>query len=604
MWSVFVLKHANPKKDGTMMRFSGINKLAKYFAQGGLLFLLAVILTATACGPSGPAPDTIYHNAKVVTVNDEFALAQAVAIHADTFMAVGDNREILALAGPETNVVDLDNRTVLPGLIEAHAHPERASFSEKDMPLDNPRTVAQCLDWISKMVPLRKSGEWIVHDKLFATRLAELRPPSLTELDSVAPDNPVFLNGSYGGSINSAAMKASGITNSSDNPGLLRDPATGKLNGKLRFTALSLLKLPESPRNSITERTQSLQMMFARYNSVGFTSFTYGAVPPADTSLYNLMRDNDLLTIRAYLNISNVTEFKGRSVADFQADIHAMGIKTGDGDKWVRIGALKTMIDGGILTGTAWLREPWGPKAREIFGVVDPQYRGIPRMGEDDFYTYARAGAGEGWKVTAHVTGGAGVDMMLDAFERVNEEVPIAPLRCSFIHGNFFTAQAIERSARLNIIADAQPAWFYKDADAMLHILGPERIKTFHPYRSMLEGGMVISAGSDHMVILDSKEAINPYNPWLALWSMITRKTERGTVVVPEEALTREQALRCYTTNNAYASFEEELKGSIEPGKLADMIVLDRDYLSCPVDEIKEMNVLRTVVGGRTVYEK
>ena len=192
--------------------------------------------------------------------------------------------------------------------------------------------------------------------------------------------------------------------------------------------------------------------------------------------------------------------------------------------------------------------------------------------------------------------------MMLDAFERVNAEVPVAPLRCSFIHGNFFTPQAIERSARLNIIADAQPAWFYKDADAMLHILGPERIKTFLPFRSMIEGGMVVSAGSDHMVILDAKEGINPYSPWLALYSMVTRKTERGTVIVPEEALSREQALRCYTINNAYASFEEDMKGSIEPGKLADLIVIDRDYLACPEEEIQDIEVVRTVVGGRTVY--
>lgn len=568
------------------------------YAAGCLIFSIA------ACGSGGPAPEAIYYNAEVVTVDSVFSIAQAVAIHADTFVAVGSDEEILALAGPETETVDLGGRMVLPGLIEAHAHPQRASLSEKEMPLDNPRTVKQCLDWITRMVQHRQPGEWIIHDKLFATRLAELRPPTLAELDSVAPDNPVFLNGSYGGSINSAAMRASGISSSTENPGLLRDPETGRLNGKLRFTALGLLKLPDNPRRSIPERADALKTMFSLYNSVGFTSFTAGAASPSDTALFDYMRDNDMLTIRAYLNIFNRAEFKDRSVADFQADIRALGLVTGDGDKWVRIGALKTMIDGGILTGTAWLREPWGPKAREIFGVVDPEYRGIPRMGVDDFYTYARAAAELGWKITAHVTGGAGVDMMLDAFERVNEEIPVAPLRCSYIHGNFFTPEAIERSARLNVIADAQPAWFYKDADAMLHILGPERVKDFHPYRSMLEGGMVISAGSDHMVILDDKESINPYSPWLALWTMVTHKTERGTAIVPEEAISREQALRCYTVNNAYASFEEELKGSIEPGKLADMIVIDRDYLECPVDQIAEIEVLRTVLGGHEIYSK
>ncbi len=586
------------------MRFSGNNNPAKCFSSGSLVLLLAALLAVAACGPSGPAPDTIYHNAKVVTVNSGFDFAQAVAIHADTFVAIGGNKEILALAGPETDVVDLGGRTVLPGLIDAHAHPEKASLSEKEMPLDNPRTVAQCLDWITRMTASRQSGQWIIHDKLFATRLAELRPPSLAELDSVAPDNPVFLDGSYGGSINSAAMRASAITNEMDNPGLLRDPDTGRLNGQIRFTAFKLLKLPAPPQYSIAERAEALQLMLGRYNAVGFTSYTSGGMSLADTLLYQYMRGNDMLSARVFINIYNPVKFMGRSAGEVQQNLHALKVSTGHGDKWIRIGALKNVIDGGILTGTAWLREPWGPKARELFGVTDPQYRGIPRMGEQDFYAFARAGAGEGWKVTAHVTGGAGVDMMLDVFERVNEEIPVAPLRCSFIHGNFFTAQAIERSARLNIIADAQPAWFYKDADAMLHILGPERIKTFHPYKSLIEAGVVVSAGSDHMVILDDMESINPYSPWLAMWSMITRTTERGTVIVPEEALTREQALRCYTTNNAYASFEEELKGSIEPGKLADMIVIDRDYLSCPLEEIKDTQVLRTVVDGRTVYEK
>ncbi|MBW7996494.1 MAG: amidohydrolase [Candidatus Glassbacteria bacterium] len=579
----------------TNYRFFGLRKLAT---------LPLILLALAACGPGGPAPDTIYYNANVVTVDSAFSVAQAVAIHADTFMAVGGDREILALAGAETEEVDLDGRMVLPGLIEAHAHPERASLSEQEMPLDNPRTVRQCLDWVTKMVGLRQSGEWIIHDKLFATRLAELRPPSLAELDSVAPDNPVFLNGSYGASINSAAMVASGITNATDHPGLLRDPETGRLSGKLRYTALHLLKRPQAPEYSLSQRVEALKQMFALYNRAGFTSFTNGAIPLADTLLYSYMEQHNLLTVRAFLNVGNSIRSKSLTLEELRKDIARMGVVTGHGGPWWRIGALKHMIDGGILTGTAWLRQPWGPKAGEIFGVVDPEYRGIPRMDVGQFTDFARAAAEAGWKVTAHATGGASVDLMLEGYDRVNREVPIPPLRCSIIHGNFYTAPAMEKAARLGVIADMQPAWFFKDGDAMLHILGPERIKTFHPYRSMIEAGVTVSAGSDHMVILDAEESINPYSPWLAIYSMVTRRTERGTVIVPEEAISREDALRCYTINNAYASFEETSKGSIEPGKLADMIVIDRDYLSCPVDEIRDITVARTVLGGRVVYRQ
>ena len=169
--------------------------------------------------------------------------------------------------------------------------------------------------------------------------------------------------------------------------------------------------------------------------------------------------------------------------------------------------------------------------------------------------------------MTAHCTGGGGVDLMLAAYEKVGRTIDVCPLRFSIIHGNFFTPESMVRAQRLDVIADMQPAWFYKDADAMNYILGDERIRTFHPYRSMT-----------------------------------ARTTERGTVIVPEEAITRKQALRCYTMNNARASFEETLKGSIEPGKLADMVVIDRDFLACPEETIQDIRVIMTVVGGEVVF--
>ncbi|HLA39966.1 MAG TPA: amidohydrolase family protein, partial [Candidatus Glassbacteria bacterium] len=399
-----------------------------------------LFLPAGCSAPQNPA-DLIFYNGRVVTVDSAFSVAGAAAVKGERIEAVGTDKEILALAGPETKKIDLAGRSLLPGLIEAHAHPDMASLSEIDRPLSNPRTVKECLEWISGMVKLKSPGEWIVHPKLFATRLAELRPPTLAELDSVAPDNPVFLNGSYGGSVNSAALAASGVTQKTDHSGLLRDPDTGRLNGKLHFTALPLLKLPKKPVRSIPERAQALAKMLALYNRVGFTSFTDGEISLEDTVLYKYLKDNGNLTLRAYLNVYNPVEFEGRPLEDVLRDVRSLGVKTGDGDEWVRIGALKTLIDGGILTGTAYLRQPWGPKAREIFGVVDPEYRGIPRMSADEFYVFARAGAEAGWKITAHVTGGAGVDLMLDAFERVNESAPVKPLRCSFIHGNFFDRQ-------------------------------------------------------------------------------------------------------------------------------------------------------------------
>jgi predicted amidohydrolase YtcJ len=179
---------------------------------------------------------------------------------------------------------------------------------------------------------------------------------------------------------------------------------------------------------------------------------------------------------------------------------------------------------------------------------------------------------------------------------------PISGKRFSIIHGNFFSPEAILKMKELGVLANMQPAWFYKDAEAMELILGKEKISIFHPYRSLTDAGVIINGGSDHMVKMDANASINPYNPFLAMWTMITRKTERGSVIELPQALTREEALKAYTINNAYASFEEKIKGSIEKGKLADMVVLSDDILTCPADSIKEIKPVMTILDGKIIY--
>ncbi|MFC1607660.1 amidohydrolase [Candidatus Latescibacterota bacterium] len=549
-------------------------------------------------------PDIIIHNGKIVTVDRSFSIVEALSIRNGRILATGSSADILATSDRQTRMINLDGNTVVPGLIDAHAHPESASLREIEKALPNPRSVDDCLVWIRDTARELPDGEWITHPKLFLTRLRDLRSPSLAELDAVAPHNPVFLSASYGGVINTAAMRASEISESTTHKGLLRDTSSGKLNGKLINTAFSLLKLPKRKSFTESERIDALGNMLRRYNSVGFTGVTSGSGSPEIVNQYQSLRDNGHLTARVYKNISARISLQGTSLDSIRESVADFSLKTGDGDEWLRIGALKSSIDGGILTGTAFMREPWGEKAAGIFGITDPGYRGNVRVTADDYANFVRAGTEAGWKMTAHCTGGGGVDLMLDGYEQVQRERDIRPRRNSIIHGNFYTPEAISRAGRLGVIADMQAAWFYKDADAMQTVLGGERIRRFHPYRSLLEAGVVVSAGSDHMVIFDEKVSINPYSPWLAMYSMVTRTTERGTVIVPEEAITREQALRCYTINNAFASFEENEKGSIEPGKYADLAVLDRDFLTCPAEEIQNIEIEMTMVGGKTVYRK
>ena len=563
----------------------------------GLLLPLAVLCFAAVLVDL--VPDRILFNGKVVTVNREFSVVEAVAIKGDRILAAGADAEILKLAGVGTETLDLAGKTVLPGLIEAHAHPVGASQSELDEEIPDVDSIEQLLDHVASQTRQRPPGEWIIHPKFFSTRLRDMRQPTRQELDHAAPDHPVFLNGSFGGVINSCAMRVSGITRGSDHPGILKDARTGEPTGVIRRSAFSLLK--GIPGRSLTyeERLDALEAMLRRYNRAGFTSITDGGQPLAGLKLYQDLWKGERLTARAFVHLS-APSFESRE--QFAARLREWGMYSGFGNEMVRVGALKLFLDGGILTGTAYLRAPWGDKARAVFGFDDPDYRGIVSTPEAQLHEAISVGNAHGWKIAVHCTGGGGMDMLLKAYGAADAVRPIRPQRSCIVHGNFFTPEAIEKCVRLGIIADCQPAWFYKDADAMQYILGEDRIRHFLPLRSLFEAGVIVNGGSDHMVKFDSYRAINPYNPFLGMWTTITRRTEQGTVIEPSQAITREQALRMYTMHNAYGTFEEDLKGSLEAGKLADLIVISRDYLTCPVEEIRDIQVEMTMVGGKVVY--
>jgi hypothetical protein len=565
-----------------------------------LLITINLLWLALACSSMHPA-DMILLNGKIITVDKHFTIAEAVAVRNGRIVAVGSNAEMRKLTGSKTKTIDLKGKAVIPGLIEAHLHPESASLSELREEIPDLHTVIDLLDWIKKQALQKEQGEWIIHPKMFFTRLKELRQPTLAELDRVAPGNPVFLNGSFGGMINSAAMRASGIQKKTNHPGIIRDKKTGRLTGFIRASAFALLKLPQEKALSYDQKLDALKAMLKRYNRFGITSICSGEGDFSNFRIYNDMHQRQILTTRVFQNILLQPD-SAHTLKMILDTLKRCRYTTGFGDEWVRIGALKIVLDGGILTGTAYLDRPWGNKAADIFGIEDTSYRGVLNYSREEVREVVMDAARLNWKFTAHSTGGGGVDLLLDVFEEVNRTIPIAGKRFSIIHGNFFSPDAILKMKQLGIYADMQPAWFYKDADAMQSILGKDRIRSFHPYNSMVKAGIVINGGSDHMVKWDANTSINPYNPFLAMWTMITRTTERGTVIFPEEAIGREDALRIYTINNAYASFEESLKGSIEPGKLADMAVISDDILTCPVDQIRNIESVLTLVGGEAVY--
>ena len=565
-----------------------------------LFYTIFALIINHSCKPVVQS-DMSLINGKVITVDSRFTIEEAVAIKGDTILAVGTTEEINKFTGNKTQIIDLKGQTVIPGLIDSHLHPEPASLSEIDEEIPDVHTIDQLLEWIRNESSLKKNGEWIIFPKFFSTRLTEMRQPSLKELDVSAPENPVFLNGSFGGMINSEAMRISGISAGSDHPGIIKDPATGSPTGFIRASAFNLLKIPSQKPLSYLQIKKALKEMISRYNRYCITGLFSGTGDFESIKLYQDLASDNELTARIYQNILMKTPDK-ITKESIDKILNSYPGKTGSGDKWVRTGSLKVFMDGGILTGTAYLQEPWGEKAGEIFGIDDPSYRGIINFTRDDLITIVSAANEYNWSFTAHATGDGSVNMLLDVYDEVNKSKSITERRFSIIHGNFFSHDAIKKMAELGVYANVQPAWFYKDADAMLSILGNERIKSFHPNKAMIDAGVIINGGSDHMVKWDADASINPYNPFLAMWSIITRKTERSSTILPDEAVSREEALRIYTINNAYASFEESIKGSIEPGKLADMAIITDDFLTCPVDKIKGIESLITIVGGKIVY--
>jgi predicted amidohydrolase YtcJ len=376
----------------------------------------------------------------------------------------------------------------------------------------------------------------------------------------------------------------------------------------LRGAEDRLKGVPSARGSSAAEKREAIKKLFSLYNQHGLTSIADKAAGTGAIDLYRELAAGGELTLR--INCTRRTS-AGRNRDDSREKLDQMAGAaregklpygpTGVGDEWVRIGPLKVMMDGGMLIGSAYMREPWG--VGPTYQITDPEYRGILNQDLTQLKEMYRDAAARGWQLTAHVAGEGAMDALLDVYEHVNEVTPVAGKRMLMTHANFLSQRNIERCKRMGVVADLQPAWLYKDGASLLNTLGERRMQWFLPFKTWMDNGLIVGGGSDHMTKLDPIDSINPWSPWLGIWVTLTRHTERGGVLNPAEKLTREQALRFYTINNAYLGFAEKEKGSLEVGKLADVILVDRDVLTCPIDDVKGTKVLWTMVGGKLVWQ-
>jgi len=568
--------------------------------------LVAVLVLATPVVAADA--DLIVHRAKVVTVDAKFSVAEAIAVKDGKIAAVGTDADVLKFKGAGTRVIDAGGRIVLPGLMDSHTHPVGAAMSEWKEPLPDPRSLKEVFAYIRKQAESTPEGSWIVLRFAFPTRLDDARFPTKAELDQAAPRPPVKYNAGPASVVNSMALKISGITKDTPNPKageIVKDPDTGEPTGMLRNADGVLKGVPRpAAEDDPADRRAAVKKLFRLYNERGLTSVADRNGSRPDLDLYRELFEAGELTVR--VNVARGFDPVGtrEQVAkrfDELPGIDKLGGPTGVGDDWVRVGPIKLFLDGGMLNGTAFMRQPW-PKG-PTYQVTQDDYRGLLFIPQDQLRMVVEEGVKRKWQMTAHTAGEGAMDELLDAYEFVDRVTPLKELRPCITHANFPSLRNLERCKTIGVVADVQPAWLYKDGTTLLNVLGKDRVRWFQPYRSWLDY-TVIGGGSDHMLRFDSMGSTNPWDPWLGIAVALHRTTERGTELVPEEALTREQAIRLYTINNAYLTHEEKVKGSLEVGKLGDLIVIDRDVLMCPVKDVAGTKVLVTVVGGKVVHER
>ena len=569
--------------------------------------LLAALLVFIAPLVSVAAePDLIVHNAKVITVDARGLITTAFAVTGDRISAVGLSADVLKLAGPKTQKLDLAGKVVMPGLTDSHVHATGASTYEFDHPMPEFDTIGDVLNYIAARTKVVPEGEWILMRQVFITRLRDQRYPTRAELDQVAPKHPVLFSTGPDAAVNSLALSLNSIDESYKIPDgetgyLEKDPKTGKLTGILR-SCTRIIKTKSSEKSpSKEEQLARLKQLFADYNSVGLTSVTDRNAGQGAIDLYAKLKDSGELTCRVYAHLSVNGQGEIPKIAE-QLEKAAKGPHFQyDNMLWAK--GIKVFLDGGMLTGSAYMLKPWG--VSEIYSITDPEYRGLRYIDPDKLREVTRLAMQHDFQMTAHSVGDGAVTALVDCYEELSKEFDIRAKRPCVTHCNFMSAEVIDTMHRLGIVADLQPAWLYLDGRTLLKQFGEERTAFFQPYRTLFEKGVIVGGGSDHMQKIGSLRSVNPYNPFLGMWTVLTR-LPRGmeSPLHPEQKLTREQALRFYTINNAWLTFEEKEKGSLEPGKLADFIVLDRDILECPTDEVREITVEQTWLGGKKVYEK
>ena len=549
--------------------------------------LLILALAAAGASVSGqilprpPAPDLVLFNGKVITVDRNFSTHQAVAVIGDRIMAVGNDDQMKTVAGSATRMIDLEGRTVIPGLMDNHLH---GAGGGPGVDLSHARSMADVTAGLQARVQASKPGDLIVSNSDWhEAQLQEQSLPLRDDLDRIAPQNPVVLvRGGHEYILNSWALARWGITESTPQPagGRITRYDNGRLNGELVDTAKALVRLPPAPPRTPQQQIDDRIADYKKLNEAGLTSIRHPGISIADYRMLQEMQKRGQLTIRIQALLRPAIGASGIDPA-----LAASGITQGEGDEQLRIGGIKLAVDGGFEGGL--MRDPY-EKPWDANGT----YRGLQIVDTERYIAAVRELNRQAWRVATHAVGDAAIDLVLNAYEKADAERSIVDRRWSIEHAFIGRPDHLPRMKALGVAIAAQSHLFLA-GPSLVKYWGAARAGITTPAKMYLEAQLPVSSGSDAPVV--------PYPPLWTIYHFITRDTISGGVLGADQRVTRQQALRMATINNAWLNMEERTKGSIEPGKFADLVILSVDPLTASEPQLRDAKVLATLVGGKVV---
>ncbi len=513
-----------------------------------------------------PAADLILKNANVITVDPEQPTAELVAIKDDKIVLVAGKESLESVRGAKTRIVDCQGKTVVPGFNDAHCHV--FSNIRKLLSIDlSPSSVSSISDIkavIHRQVQNTPPGKWLAGTDYSDFHLAEKRHPTRRDIDEVAPQHPVVLchRGLHTCVLNSRALSLAGITReTTESPGTLidREPGTGEPTGLL-YEMLGYIREKVMPPLSEEELNQGITLANRQYLSQGITSLQEATVVNSFGQWQKFRHFIDAGKLKSRVYMMPGTE----ALRQFQE----AGLITASGDNQLRLGAAKvipTEIDGQIY-----------PPQPEL----NQQLLNIHRAG---------------FQIAVHAVGPSTVEATITALEYIRRQLPRANRRHRIEHCSDCPPHLLERLARLQPVIVTQPPFLYYSGERFLAEIAGDRQKWLYRTKSLIDSGLVVAGSSDSPVV--------PNNPLVGLYAAVTRRAESGQQLLPQECISASQALALYTINAAYASFEEDIKGSITQGKLADIVVLSDNPTKSPPEQIKDIRVEMTIIGGKVVWE-